>query len=146
MEQALDKVSTIGYQGKTISGFVQELVDSHVEILVDVRRKAISRKPGFSKTRLRDELEAAGIEYHHLPDLGMPTDLMSRRNLTDNSEILQEYEKQLVDHSELIKSLADRASTQSVCLLCFEADHNLCHRAVLASYLVEEAGFEVDHL
>lgn len=146
MESTIDKVSTIGYQGKSISDFIQELVASGVDILVDVRTRAISRKPGFSKTRLRNELNAAGIEYHHIPELGMPSELMPMRNLKDNSEILGKYERQLLRHSASIKLLIDRASHRKACLLCFEADHQLCHRGVLANYLMEEAGFEVDHL
>lgn len=146
MESTIDTVSTIGYQGKSISDFIQELEASGVNILIDVRTKAISRKPGFSKTRLRNELEAAGIEYHHIPELGMPADLMPKRNLKDNSEILREYELQLCNHPSSIKLLIDKATGRKACLLCFEADHHLCHRGVLASHLMEEAGFEVDHL
>lgn len=146
MQHTFEGVSTIGYQGKEISDFVQELLECGVETLVDVRRKAISRKPGFSKSRLRDVLEAAGIEYRHFPDLGMPEQLMPKRNLTDNSEILAAYEKQLWAHSESIQHIIDCATNGKICLLCFEADHHICHRGVLANHLTEEAGFEVRHL
>lgn len=146
MESAAERLSTIGYQGKSISEFVGELVASDVQILVDIRRKAISRKPGFSKTRLRNELEAAGIEYQHFPDLGMPTHLLPKRNLKDNGEILLAYEQQLYQHIDTIQQLIEQATDKNVCLLCFEADHQICHRGVLANRLVEDAGFEVDHL
>lgn len=51
----------VGYEGLTISEYVQVLCDLQVSTLVDVRLNAISRKPGFSKTRLKSYLAEAGI-------------------------------------------------------------------------------------
>lgn len=43
-----------------------------VDVLVDVRLTPLSRKPGLSKLRLSDALNAARVEYLHLPALGKP--------------------------------------------------------------------------
>ena len=43
----------VGYEGLTISEYIQVLRELQVTTLVDVRLNAISRKPGFAKTRLQ---------------------------------------------------------------------------------------------
>ena len=55
----------VGYEGLTISEYIQVLRDLQVSTLVDVRLNATSRKPGFSKTRLKGYLADAGIPYLH---------------------------------------------------------------------------------
>lgn len=55
-----------GYEGRDIDSFVAALVDSHIGVVADVRLTPISRKKGFSKTRLGDALAEAGIKYTHL--------------------------------------------------------------------------------
>jgi uncharacterized protein (DUF488 family) len=73
LEQTVDLgVCTIGYEGKAADGFVDDLVESGVQILVDVRELPLSRKRGFSKTALSELVQQAGIEYLHLRALGSP--------------------------------------------------------------------------
>src|SRR3954471_3219335 len=67
-------VATIGYQGATIGDVVAALQDAKVELLVDVRAVAMSRRPGFAKSRLAANLAEGGIEYLHLRGLGTPAD------------------------------------------------------------------------
>ena len=45
-------VSTIGYEGRTLENYLNELLRSGVTVLCDVRRNPISRKYGFSKNTL----------------------------------------------------------------------------------------------
>ena len=45
---------TIVYEGKNIEEYVQVLEENMVKVVVDVRRNPVSRKYGFSKTRMRD--------------------------------------------------------------------------------------------
>jgi transcriptional regulator with XRE-family HTH domain len=61
-----------GYEGRDIDSFVALLVDSRIGVVADVRLTPISRKKGFSKTRLGEALAEAGIEYTHLRGLGNP--------------------------------------------------------------------------
>ncbi|MEO5817251.1 MAG: DUF488 domain-containing protein [Gemmatimonadaceae bacterium] len=67
-------LATIGYEGATVSGFLAALREAHIEMLVDVRALAMSRRPGFAKTRLARNLEEAGIAYLHLRGRGTPAD------------------------------------------------------------------------
>ena len=62
----------IGYEGRALAPFVEDLVARGVTRVVDVRLNAISRKPGFSKRALSAALSDAGIGYEHRPSLGNP--------------------------------------------------------------------------
>ena len=140
------ELCTAGYQGEKVDAFIEKLVREEVTLLVDVRRRAISRKPGFSKTALRRWLEDAGIEYVHFQHLGLPEDLMHLRNPRDNTPVLKEYRARLSTSVESLRALRDLAVDHRVCLLCVEADHSQCHRAILASLLESEWECEVCHL
>src|ERR1700749_2665733 len=65
-------LETIGYEGSTIGAVLGVLRDASVDLLVDVRAVAQSRKPGFSKRQLAAALDQAGIGYVHLQGLGTP--------------------------------------------------------------------------
>ena len=43
------EVATVGYQGATVHSFLQALREAGIELLVDVRAVASSRRPGFAK-------------------------------------------------------------------------------------------------
>jgi uncharacterized protein (DUF488 family) len=55
-------IVSIGYERRDIDELVELLRSEQVELLVDVRLNAISRKRGFSKTALTTALNAAGIQ------------------------------------------------------------------------------------
>lgn len=55
---------TIGYEGRELDEFVARLREQRIQVLIDIREKPASRKPGFSKTPLREALEEAGWECH----------------------------------------------------------------------------------
>ena len=90
-------IITLGYEGKNIEGFIQELQHNNVQILVDVRRNAFSRKTGFSKSRLTDNLKQAGIKYVHIPELGIESKRRKNlRNEEDYNRLLREYSDELL--------------------------------------------------
>src|SRR3954464_13740263 len=65
-------LATLGYEGKTQEEVLGELAAAGVERVLDVRAVAASRRPGFSKTALRNALAEEGIDYLHLRPLGTP--------------------------------------------------------------------------
>jgi hypothetical protein len=69
---AMAKVFTIGYEQATSPAVLDELARAKVELLVDVRAVAASRRPGFSKRQLAAGLDERGIGYLHLQGLGTP--------------------------------------------------------------------------
>jgi len=61
---------TIGYEGLSPRAFLNRLKDNKVDVVIDVREVAHSRKPGFSKSYLIMLLKRAGIWYVHFGSLG----------------------------------------------------------------------------
>lgn len=141
---------TIGYEGRVVDSFVEDLGNAGVEVLVDVRELAQSRKRGFSKTALSALLDEAGIKYRHFKSLGSPR--VSRQKLRaggDFGVFVSEYADHLEINAEDVCALLEIISSgKRVALMCFERDHTQCHRNYLAEVLLEEAGgdFEVHHL
>lgn len=133
---------TIGYEGATQADVIQRLKSAGVQTLVDVRAIAASRRAGFSKTVLGESLKAEGVDYLHLRGLGTPKagrDAARKGRVGEMRAIyadhLAEPQAQL-DYARL-KALAGE---RRVALLCFEADHAGCHRAMLAERLSDETG------
>ena len=65
-------ICTIGYESGTVAAFIRTLKDACVELILDIRAAPVSRKKGFSKTRLAAHLTEAGIGYRHLRGRGTP--------------------------------------------------------------------------
>jgi len=132
-------ICSIGYEGKTIDSFLNELIQHNVSLLVDVRRNAFSMKKGFSKNQLNYYLEKAGIGYLHFPELGIESG--KRKGLdsaADYKALFKEYGKTLPAKREKIEELKKLGKNAKVSLMCFEADKNFCHRGVLSDFLGEE--------
>jgi uncharacterized protein (DUF488 family) len=53
-------VVSVGYEAVDLDEFVQDLLRQRVNILVDIRLNALSRRPGFSKSALAEALGGAG--------------------------------------------------------------------------------------
>src|SRR5690606_12528122 len=69
---AVKRLYTIGYEGMELHSFIGTLKAYEIDVLLDVRDFPSSRKRGFSKSPLREALEAEGIEYRHEKALGTP--------------------------------------------------------------------------
>ena len=62
---------TIGYEGLSFEKYINQLICHDVRLLCDVRNNPLSRKFGFSKGMLSHLLPKLGIEYIHIPELGI---------------------------------------------------------------------------
>jgi len=56
------KLFTIGYEGRSVAEFIDQLESAGVERVVDVRDLPLSRRAGFSKTPLQRALSDVGIQ------------------------------------------------------------------------------------
>jgi uncharacterized protein (DUF488 family) len=120
-----------------------------VNLLVDVRAVASSRRPGFSKTRLADNVRGVGIDYLHLRGLGTPADGRAAARAGRHDEMRAIFTEQLATEQAQteLHALADlvRAGNR-VCLLCFEADPTHCHRTLVAQALQELVPVQIHDL
>lgn len=129
---------TIGYEGLTPDQLIQRLHDADVERVVDVRELPLSRRRGFSKTPLAAALADAGIGYVHVRALGNPKPTRTRYKAGDVAGGAREYRAHLHNGSyPALVDLAGSLSDERTCLLCVEASHADCHRAVIAGAIAE---------
>ena len=135
---------TIGYEGKTQAEFLDQLEAARVELLIDVRAVAASRRPGFSKTALANGLRERGIDYLHLRPLGTPADGRAAARQGRIAEMREIYARQLdTPEAELaFEQAMAAAEDQRAVLLCYEAEAPGCHRAMLAERMLARATFE----
>jgi len=135
------KLFTIGYEGATMDEFLSALRAAGVERVIDVRALPLSRRPGFSKTPLRNALAEVRIEYVHLRALGTPADGRAAARAGRHKDLEKIYASQLelpeaIVAAEEMKALAAEKPTA---LLCFERDPETCHRTLLWRAVVPDA-------
>jgi uncharacterized protein (DUF488 family) len=131
-------IATIGYEGATVASFQDALRDAGIDLLVDVRALASSRRPGFAKTRLAANAQEAGAEYLHLRALGTPSDGRAAARAGRHDEMRRIFREQLAtpEAQAELALVADLVRQgRRVCLLCFEADPQHCHRSIVAAAL-----------
>ena len=145
---AAKPLATIGYESQTQDAVIARLKAAGVETLVDVRAIAASRRAGFSKTLLAASLAEAGIDYVHLRQLGTPKpgrEAARKGRIAEMTAIFEEHMTEPAAQLELARA-KELASEKKIALLCFEADHQGCHRKILADRICEDLGFSVEHL
>jgi uncharacterized protein (DUF488 family) len=143
------KLFTIGYEQTPSKAVLDELESAGVKLLVDVRAVTSSRRPGFSKNQLAAGLDERGIAYVHLKGLGTPKEgrLAAR---SGNYDVLQKvFAKHLKtpqarEDLDELSALAKKAGP--VCLLCYERNHEHCHRRWIAEIIEERDGVRVENL
>ena len=136
----MSSLATIGYEGATVDGLLDALREAGVELLVDVRAVASSRRAGFAKTRLAANLAGAGIAYLHLRGLGTPAEGRAAARAGRHEEmhrIFHEHMETLEAQEQLLALAEIVRSGRRACLLCLEADPAHCHRTLVAQALQE---------
>jgi len=138
-------LSTIGYERATLDQVIERLRNAGVEIVIDVRAIAGSRRAGFSKTVLSASLAEAGIGYRHLRGLGTPKPGRQAARAGQTAEMHAIYHEHLkTPEAQLaLEEASEIASTQRAALLCLEADVRECHRAIVADLIRERTGCAV---
>lgn len=142
---------TIGYEGVSLEKYLRKLVENDVKLLVDVRKNALSMKFGFSKTLLKRYCKSLGIEYMHIPEVGIDSDKRKELNTQqDYDELFENYRETILKETsqaqlrilELIKEY------KRIALTCFEADPKQCHRTHLAEsiYSLPEFNYPLIHI
>lgn len=141
-------LGTIGYERSTLADFVATLQLANVHTLVDVRERAQSRRPGFSKRALEAALDEVGIQYVHFPELGDPKpgrEAARAGNMSLFREIYTTAMAQPKAQAALTK-IEELAMTERICLMCFERNYNDCHRKIVADNLQKRLGVKASHL
>ena len=143
------KMYTLGYSGYGIDEFVDKLVASDIECLIDVREIPISRKRGFAKNALREVLLENGIEYRHHKALGSPKILRHQvREDRDYLTFFSGVRKHLRKPAgvEAVTETIRTAREMRSCLMCFCANWENCHRSCVVDSILASSYFSFEHL
>ena len=138
------RIFTIGYESTTVGEFVAALQDAGVKRVIDVRAVPNSRRPGFSKTPLRNALAEADIDYVHLRALGTPADGRAAARAGRHNDLERIYAGQLELPEAIAQSaqMLDLAADKPCALLCYERDPAGCHRTLLLRAVAPTAEVE----
>lgn len=142
----LEQLMTIGYEGSSPKDFLTTLTAAGVTTLLDIREFAGSRRRGFAKTALRENLMSVDIAYRHEPDLGSPRDIRHRLRENGNYEqFFRDFDRYLNTQQNLLKQLTEELSGH-IALLCYERDYRECHRKSVAAAFNQLTGLNPKHL
>jgi len=137
---------TIGYEGKDIDQFLNVLVSNQIELLIDIRKNPFSMNFIYIKDALMKKLSDVGIDYLHIPELGIESE--DRKNLNtkeDYERLFVKYRQALPIKEVYTNRIIELGTAKRVALLCFEADSNFCHRGEVAK-VIESRKHEVINL
>ncbi len=142
---------TIGYEGISLEEYLVRLLKNDVKVLVDVRNNPLSMKYGFSKNQLKKYCGSLGIEYVHIPEVGIQGDQRQELNTqSDYDKLFAVYRKnnltQTITQQQQILNLLKQH--KRIALTCFEANICQCHRKHLAEAIehLPDFDYEVKHI
>jgi uncharacterized protein (DUF488 family) len=134
------RIWTIGHSTRPIEQFVGLLKAHAIQRLADVRTVPRSRhNPQFNTETLATSLRQAGVEYHHLPQLG---GLRKAQHDSINTAWRNASFRGYADYmqtDEFRKALDDliaQAQESPTAIMCAEAVPWRCHRSLIGDALV----------
>lgn len=149
MTKASAMIYTVGHSTHPIEAFIGILQAFRVETLVDVRTIPKSRfNPQFVRESLAESLQAAGVGYRYIKDLGglrrahRESLNMGWRNVSFRGYADYMQTRTFVDGLEELIAIAKQ---KSVAIMCAEAVPWRCHRSLVADALLVR-GIEVTHI
>jgi len=140
---------TIGYEQAKPAAVLDELKRAKIELLVDTRAVAASRRPGFSKRQLAASLDESGICYIHLQKLGTPAEGRTAARSGDIDALWRIYDKHIKtpEARVALDELVDLIKTgKRLALLCYCRDPKTCHRSRIVANVKKRTPVKVDDL
>ncbi|QDT07231.1 hypothetical protein K227x_56570 [Rubripirellula lacrimiformis] len=141
-------VFTAGYEGESVDAFLNKLVTAGIRCLIDVRKNPTARRYGFHRSTLTRLTGNLGMDYVHMPELGIPSNL--RQNLdtmADRESLFDNYERTtLADNDVALDQVADRVRAKPSVLVCMEAEAICCHRSRIAQHIADRTSLQVVNL
>jgi len=149
MSRKTPPLFTIGYEKAALADVLRTLKQAGVELLIDTRAVAASRRAGFSKKMLAASLEETGIKYLHLQKLGTPAEGREAARAGDLKTLWKIYGRHIkttAAREELDELEAFLRDGRHICLLCYERDPDECHRSKIAEIMRERTGCKIENL
>lgn len=137
---------TVGYEGESPDSLVELLRARGIQRLVDVRELPLSRRKGFSKSKLAERLGEDGIEYMHQRNLGAPKEVRKPFIAGGSfADFRTSYLAHLDEQTPALTELKEAVSDGPTAIMCVEKVHSMCHRQFIAGALQAD-GYEIHHL
>ncbi|MFG0242802.1 MAG: DUF488 family protein [Phycisphaerales bacterium JB054] len=133
-------VYTIGYERRDGEALIAGLIDAGVTTLLDVRERPMSRNPDFRRARLERLCNEAGVQYESWPELGSTDHQRESLKESGDFSVFRKRFRDLMVRSrwDVMERLADRVSQGTVAMICYEREHDECHRSILAELLHDD--------
>lgn len=147
-------VYTLGYGGRSLEEFIDILRGFGIQTVVDIRRWNSSRRlPEFNGGNLETLLSSYGLTYMWIPSLGgfrkFGVDVedygLASCFESDGFRAYATYLTMRRDVKPYLDLLINVSSSKTTVVLCRERIPWLCHRKILADYLIAK-GFRVLHI
>ena len=137
------KIFTIGFAGKSASGFFEQMREHGIELLVDVRINNKSQLAGFAKQADLEFFlrELAGARYQHEERLAPTREMLKAYRGKDMT--WEEYERRFLDlmaERKVEDDIPREWFEEPTVLLCSESAPERCHRRLVVEYLSEAWG------
>jgi uncharacterized protein (DUF488 family) len=138
-------IFTIGFSGKKEEEFYALLEAAGVKQLVDIRLWRTSRfVPWASGANLQKRLNG---RYSCMPELAPTKELLAGYKNGEISWAGYEWVFNNIITERQVEQLFNSTSLDSVCFLCSENTHEMCHRRLVTEYLAGRfEGIEIRHL
>ncbi len=138
-------VFTIGHSTQPLARFIGLLKQHRITVLADVRSKPYSRmNPQFNRVNLMMALKKNGIAYVFLgKELGARS---TDRSCYENGKV--QYSR--LARTELFEAglarVREGSKQHCIALMCAEKEPLECHRTILVSRYLTDAGMDVWHI
>ena len=141
-------IYTAGYEGMSVDRFLELLIRSGIQRLIDVRNNPISRRYGFHKSTLERLCGYLDLQYEHFPDLGIrPKFRRFLETPSDYDVLFGEYvETTLPANMDAVRRVTELVKERPSVLVCMESDPLMCHRSRLAQRISRDVELPVIHL
>jgi len=143
------RLYTIGHSTRTLDELIELLLASGVSILADIRTVPRSRhNPQFNRETLSPALQARGIRYAHVAELGgLRKSRRDSPNAGWRNASFRGYADYMLseDFAAALAKLRALTAEGTVALMCAEAVPWRCHRSLVADALTVR-GARVAHI
>lgn len=134
------QIFTIGHSTRPIEEFISLLQARGITQLIDIRTVPRSRhNPQYEQTSLQQSLQAVGIEYQYMKELGgLRPKISNSRNEGWRNQSFRNYADymQTSEFTAGVDDLVRRGSQAPTAIMCAEAVPWRCHRSLVGDALL----------
>jgi len=145
-------IYTIGFTKSSAEHFFSRLINSNIEIVLDVRINNTSQLAGFSKYPDIEYFLKSIADIQYLSDIHFAPSATILKDYKNKDISWEEYEKRfavLMNQRNIERYINENYGMvlkKNICLLCSEDKANKCHRRLIAEYFKKVFGNNIIHL